>query len=110
MLRFDERGYLVPSGNNSIDQTVFKRLFVDPFPDVSSRHNLFDSYLEYSNSLSELIEGKPFRQWINGSFISQDGNPRDIDLVNLIDYQVVDLYEPQLRKFISKRSKRNLRS
>ncbi|MEL6650424.1 MAG: hypothetical protein AAFQ87_06400, partial [Bacteroidota bacterium] len=58
-------------------------------------------YLEYSNSLSKLIEWKPFRQWINGSFISQDGNPRDIDLVNLIDYQVVDLYEPQLRKFIS---------
>ena len=38
-------------------------------------------------------------QWINGSFISTKINPRDIDLVNLIDYKLVSTYETELKRF-----------
>ena len=38
------------------------------------------------------------RQWINGSFVSKKKNPKDIDIVNLIDYRVVEEKEPLIRR------------
>ena len=41
--------------------------------------------MEYQKAIFSAI-GQPFRQWINGSFVTQKQNPNDIDLANLIPY------------------------
>lgn len=102
---FDIRGYLKPSGKNTITQDELKSGFVDPFDDSSSRKKLYEGYLRYNSDLKYLLNGQRYIQWIDGSFISTQINPRDIDLVNLIDFQVIDKYEKELQQFIMKEGK-----
>ena len=102
---FDIKGYLKPYGKNKIGKDDLKTGFVDPFDEGSSRKRLYQGYLEYNSDLKKLLRGQKYVQWIDGSFVSTQINPRDIDLVNLIDYKLVNTYEKELKDFTNRSSK-----
>lgn len=79
--------------------------FVIPFDETSTRHQLYIGYLHYNKGLKELLDIQNCIQWINGSFISTRVNPNDIDVVNLLDYRLVERYEKQLKSFINSQSR-----
>lgn len=102
---FDIRGYLKPYGKNTISEEDLKTGFVDPFDEGSSRKKLYEGYIKYNADLKALLKNQKYTQWIDGSFISTQINPRDIDLVNLIDYKLIENYEKELQRFINRQGK-----
>lgn len=88
-LSFDKHGYLFPYDVVEIDLTILKTNFVDAFPNSQTRRWLLNNYLEYIYRFQD--EVFPFfEQWINGSFITQKQNPKDIDLVTFLDFEVYE--------------------
>ena len=104
-LSFDIRGYLKPAGKNKINERNFRERFVDPFEEASSRRELYNGFMRYNTDLKNLLDNENYAQWVDGSFVSRKPNPKDIDLVNLIEYQLVDTYESELRHFINEAGK-----
>ncbi len=104
---FDVRGYLVPEGENESDINSMKEGFVVPFNNHSTRKELFKGYVRYNEDLKDLLENQSYEQWIDGSFISQKVNPKDIDLVSFIDYNLVEKLEEELEKFIKSAGRSN---
>ncbi len=106
-LSFDERGNLNPYKKIEISSKNFKEFFVDSFDRNSTRHGIFKRYEEYTQRFAQKITGN-FRQWINGSFVSNKVNPKDIDLVTLIDYQIAEEKDDFIRnEFIKQAVLRN---
>lgn len=97
---FDIRGFLKPSGKTQIDLIALQAGFVQPFDIDSNRKELFEGYLRYNQDLKRLIGNQQYKQWVNGSFISTKLNPKDIDLISLIEYQIIDQHEAKLNQFI----------
>jgi hypothetical protein len=89
---FDTRGNLIPYEKTRLPFSRFKELFVDDFGENSTRMPIFEEYTRFLNDFRRLII-TDFVQWVNGSFISEKLNPRDIDFVTLIDYQTFRLNE-----------------
>lgn len=102
---FDIRGYLKPYGKNTVNTDTLKAGFVDPFEEDSSRKRLYEGYVRYNADLNRLLNGQNYVQWVNGSFVSTQINPQDIDLVNLIDYKFINSYEEELKQFINRSGK-----
>ena len=74
---------------------TFKENFVDSFLSNSSRYKLYEKYQRYLNELSALLSG-PYYQWIDGSFVSTKANPKDIDLVTIVDYRDYERHLPKI--------------
>ncbi len=106
-LSFDIRGFLKPYGKNNIQAEQLKTEFVDPFEEESSRHQLFSQYLQYQAELIRLLADEKWKQWINGSFISNKTQPKDIDLVNLIAFETVERHEKELGTLLGETAKKN---
>jgi hypothetical protein len=86
MLRFDSQGNLMPYKAISCTVKQMKTTFVDNIPSSTWLEN-FEKYIKYSNELKVLLGGKVLKQWINGSFVTQKLNPKDVDVVTFIDHQ-----------------------
>lgn len=93
MLNFDTNGYLIPDKLFAVDYETLIATFVTN----EHRLNLFKVYLEFLNTLKELASGD-FYQWLNGSFISLNPRPADIDVVTFLDYQKYESLESTLRE------------
>ena len=91
-LVFDIRGNLHPAGMTELNETEVFKHFVDPFAPSSSRHVLFTSYQRLLDDIEHTLQ-KQLRHWLNGSFISNRTNPKDIDLVFLADYALIESNE-----------------
>lgn len=88
-LTFDENGCLYPPEIIEVSIETLKAIFVDAFPNSITRKDLFENYLHYTYRFED--EVFPFfEQWINGSFVTQKENPKDIDLVTFLDYNVFE--------------------
>ncbi len=85
-LSFDERGNLKPYDVIEISVKRFEKTFVNSFDTESTRHQLYENYKIYMAELSKLIS-KGFYQLVDGSFISNKENPRDIDFVTVMDFR-----------------------
>jgi hypothetical protein len=96
-LTFDANGYITPSEKITVDLETLQYYFVDNFPESETRKDLFDNYLRYLDAFVKEITPN-FTQWINGSFVTQKENPKDIDFVTFVD---ADLYS-QKEKLIEK--------
>ena len=97
-LNFDEYGNLTPYKVIEVDLTTFEAYFVTAFPNSTTRKRLFENYLRYIYRFQD--EVFPFfEQWINGSFVTQKENPKDIDMVTFLDYEV---YEKRGNKVLDK--------
>lgn len=93
-MEFDTNGYLKPYGLNKADYMILEEVFVNSFPESSTRKRIFEEYQQYNYQLHQLLPNG-FWQWINGSFISKKLNPRDIDLVTFVDDSLFHQHEKQ---------------
>lgn len=78
MLKFDENGHLTPYERIETSLDEFQQVFVDGFPNSSTRRRLFDNYLDWVFDFQREIYPY-FTHWIDGSFVTQKLNPKDID-------------------------------
>lgn len=103
-LKFDIRGHLIPYEKNQITFEEFKTNFVESFDEDSSRHEIFKNYIKYLEEFKSEITPN-FKQWINGSFVTNKKNPNDIDFVSLIDHKVAkEKYDILSKNFINRRA------
>lgn len=103
-LKFDIRGNLRPYERIEVTLNEFKENFVGPFEKTSSRHEIFENYIRYVEEFKKEITPK-FKQWIDGSFVTNKVNPRDIDIVNIVDYEIAkENYDLLREKFLNKDS------
>jgi hypothetical protein len=89
---FDMRGYLKPYGRNKVSLEKFKEIFVNAFDHTSSRHEIFESYVEFLTEFRANVTVN-FTQWVNGSFVSKKQNPNDLDFLTLIDFETYNAKE-----------------
>jgi hypothetical protein len=99
MIEFNKNGFLPPD-NRIYNLTVaeLEHYFVNNFTS-NTRKACFENYVRYSNELKSLLNEKSTKQWINGSFISNEPNPKDIDLVTFIDHKDVQRLGENLLDF-----------
>lgn len=98
MVKFNRYGFLEPSGAIAISLTDFKKHFVFVSDSETRIHN-FEKYASYSNQLKKLLGLPNLKQWINGSFVTSIKNPKDIDLVTFIDFELRISFANQLKAF-----------
>lgn len=94
-LTFDARGNLKPYAITEVSQEAFREALVDAFEPGSSRHVLYQRYSRYTHELSRLLN-ESYHQWIDGSFVSTKINPKDIDLVTMINYQDYEKHQGRI--------------
>lgn len=95
-LSFDAHGYLQPYKRITLSSEEFVGSFVKLFKKDSSRHRIFEHYKRYTEDFREKVTTN-FKQWIDGSFVSNKKNPRDLDLVNLVDYETAEKCDSIIR-------------
>jgi len=92
-LDFDNRGNLMPYKRIEVSLEDFQRFFITKFEDKSdTRPKIFNHYLDYLKDFKKEVTPN-FIQWINGSFVSNKLNPRDIDFVTLVDFETYESEE-----------------
>jgi len=92
MIQFDENGHLFPYEAHDITLDEMPEIFVDAFPESETRKRLFDNYLDWVIDFQRDVFPY-FTQWINGSFVTQKLNPKDIDFVTFLDWKVYEVKE-----------------
>ncbi len=85
-LQFGENGLLFPPEKIKLTVVEFEDFFVKSFPNSTTRKQLFENYLTYVEDFKTMLSPN-FTQWIDGSFVTRKTNPRDIDLVTLLDFR-----------------------
>jgi hypothetical protein len=94
-MEFDEYGHLFPYQIIETDIITFQEMFVINFNASNSRFQLFHKFNLYIEELKQLLQGS-FYLWIDGSFITQKPNPKDIDLLVFVESNVLIEKEKQL--------------
>ncbi|MCH8317379.1 MAG: hypothetical protein IIA88_02590 [Bacteroidetes bacterium] len=104
-ISFDQRGNLKPYNIIELDIEEFQKYFVQEFRNSITREIIFDDYLTYINDFKKDVTPN-FIQWINGSFVTGKENPKDIDFLTIIDFQIYEakakLMDNQFRNPIAK--------
>lgn len=98
MYTFNDKGFLMPSDNIVASVAELKQYFVDAIPS-DTRFANFEKYIRYSTELKNAVKVNSLQQWINGSFVSNIKNPKDIDLVTFIDFDLRTKYKNELQNF-----------
>ncbi|MCF8244999.1 MAG: hypothetical protein K9J37_11525 [Saprospiraceae bacterium] len=106
-LEFDEKGFLSPYGVISADFGLFEETFVSGVLGSTARKPIFENYQRYNADLRQEILPN-FRQWVNGSFVTKKLNPRDIDIVTFIPFEVYEKLKKEIEaKFTMKGAEKN---
>ena len=84
---FNYLGLLQPPEKMVMTLEEFEQVFVHSFPNSQTREVIFENYRKFIDDFSELVSPQ-FIHWINGSFVTQKINPRDIDFVMIIKTNV----------------------
>lgn len=85
--------------------STLEQVFVNQFATSSTRRKLFEHFLDYNEALKKLISDG-FTQWVNGSFVTKKENPRDIDVVTFVNYDLLQDKEQHFRQLRELRFKR----
>lgn len=96
-MTFDQYGHLTPYELIETDLSTFEAVFVGEFATSTTRPQIFEAYLSYLEQLKGII-GTEFYQWIDGSFVTQKHNPRDIDFVTFVDFELIKKHEIELNQ------------
>lgn len=101
---------LLPPGCHDCCIQEFKEKFVDNFPNSKSRNNRFEGYIEYCKFISKNVKSTKI-QIIDGSFTTNELNPKDIDFVIFINNSKVTKAEQRFiqREILKLREKKRLR-
>ena len=104
-LNFDIRGNLKPYEKVELDIKNLIEIFVNNFEDSTTRNEIYENYTQYLKDFENEVTPN-FIQWIDGSFISNKENPRDIDFVTIIDFDVYQkneqIIETKFRRYGAK--------
>ena len=93
---FDKFGNLILAEMIMTDLKSAEAIFVADFSTSTTRFELWKNYLEFISELQAIV-GTGFSQWINGSFTTKKQNPRDIDLLIFLDWNIYESHEKKLR-------------
>ena len=100
-INYTDRGYLYPPDRQNLSIDDLQKHFVDDFPDSTTRKDLFEGYIKYNQAFRKEVTPE-MTQWIGGSFTTKKRNPKDIDVVTIIPYEVFEekkaLIEDKFRK------------
>ncbi|MBV6441853.1 MAG: hypothetical protein DYG98_23420 [Haliscomenobacteraceae bacterium CHB4] len=99
-LQFDQNGYLRPYGAIPATVQVLEELFVKAFPFSDRRRWLFENYLDFISVMQRDVFPY-FVQWVNGSFVTQKQEPKDIDTLTFLDYRVYKAKSDAMERFWS---------
>ena len=67
---FNQAGYLIPVGKNTMGLEDFRLKFVEAFAESRTRPEIFAGYLKYPDDLKEILGStNGLIQWIDGSFV-----------------------------------------
>jgi hypothetical protein len=97
MLNFDSKGNLKPYKPILCGVKDLKEHLVDNIESTTRKDN-YDKYIKYSSDLKALT-GCEIKQWINGSFVTQKINPKDIDLISFLDHETIKKLGTKLDPF-----------
>jgi hypothetical protein len=86
---YDIRGNLTPNEIIPMEWDNFVQHFVVEKPNSATRQQLLSNFVAFIEQLQGTISPN-FKIWIDGSFISTKINPRDIDAVFLLPYDIVE--------------------
>lgn len=101
MLQFDSKGLLIPNTAIKLTGEEFRFYFVDSIPSETRLDN-FKKYISYSNELKKILKVDKLKQWIDGSFVTLIRNPKDIDFVTFLDFELRLKFLKELKKFEAK--------
>jgi hypothetical protein len=87
-MNFDSRGHLKPYEIIEMSLENFELLFVNN----EKRKTIFAEFQRYNTELLQLIN-VPFKQWIDGSFVTDKKNPNDIDLLTFIEHDIYNKHQ-----------------
>jgi hypothetical protein len=103
MLEFNSKRLLIPETIIKSTSEEFKNEFAVKLAE-GKRALLFEQYKLYCADLKEICGNSPITQWIDGSYVTQNRNPFDIDLVTFVDYNIVRAKEKDLKRFVFPKS------
>ncbi|GAB4028939.1 DUF6932 family protein [Spirosoma gilvum] len=92
-LKFDRNGYLQPYDIVSVSWSVFAQLFGKG----DHREQLLVDYEHFLNALHSILHVS-HRQWIDGSFISWQEKPGDIDVIVFVPNSEFNKIVDQLKQ------------
>jgi hypothetical protein len=101
-MEFDKNGNLYPYKVIEIDLEIFEQMFVSDFPFSITRKRIFENYLIYLENLKNIVNSS-FYQWIDGSFITNKREPKDIDFVTFLDFEIYRKNEKEVTKLLNLR-------
>lgn len=105
---FDVRGYLLPAQLIVADKMEIESFFVSNRTDSDTRYKLWKNFDDFINRFQREIENS-FEIWLDGSFVLKKLNPKDIDAVFMLDYQVCERKKSVLEsQWFTRENKRNL--
>jgi len=88
MLKFDEKGHLVPYEIIETTWEDFTGVFVKGMQNRRHRSKLLENYEAYLLEIRQNVSAA-FFQWVNGSFVTQKKLPGDIDMVTFLPYDLM---------------------
>ena len=94
-MTFDNNGHLIPYQIIETDMATFEHFFVTNFIKSTSRKDLFKQFSSYVEDLKHIVGGS-FYLWIDGSFVSQKLNPKDIDILIFVESVILKEQETAL--------------
>ncbi len=76
-------------------------LLLEKLPFNEQRNHLWEEYQNYLAEIRELLQTN-FFQYLDGSFITQKENPKDIDVVSFVEGELLEHYEKEIEQIDQK--------
>lgn len=73
-------------------------VFVQPYPQLNRRHNIWTSYLAHCRDVGQLFQSTSLEQWLNGSFTTAKQDPDDLDFTTFLDLDELKALSVQQRQ------------
>ena len=88
-INFNMRGNLIPSELIKCELDDFYMFFLHNFPESKTRKMILDSFTSFLDKFQKLFNTN-IDAWIDGSFVTKKLDPKDIDVVFFIDYELLE--------------------
>ncbi len=79
---------VLPDGVHPCDETELREVFVGGFEGSKSRGTICEGFARLRAEVSNL--GVSAMQWVDGSFVEANPEPRDVDVVSFCDYDALN--------------------
>lgn len=75
---------LLPQGFHSCDEASFRQAFVDNFPHMPKRGEIYRGFSQFKTEMEG--HGVSANKWIDGSYVENNKEPSDVDVLVIIRY------------------------